>query len=1171
MVELKTLDVITTVKNYRDREMLRTAFSLFSQKISFRWRIVDASVDTRLKDFLLEHGYGDFVYMHHPHVSIYTGMNLGLRAADSELTFVLNEGDVLFDGALENLTNALKKHQSDVVVGSMFQNGNIRSPSPINSGIHLHHLYIHHNAALIKKSAYETVGYYNPDFKIAAEAEWFGRAYSHGIELLSLDTPIVDFEPGGVSDAKTDDQKKIVVDDQVSVYRRIFPEVSQRVLRSIYWYRFKEEAISESLLLELQKSCESDEIFRDSVLKAFKFIWNNIRPTKELRKDAFIRRCKISSAINPSRVPLFEVFDVKLDGDIEIDAHFVKRFSRPSETFIASTIKSLALARPSISPVVICEERTHLSNSRFEGIIICSDELTFDFSELHENQVTDLIPLKFIASAHFHFLVIALHFKSWLMSLSDVVGTVCYSHGIDVRQLETTPRLREEMLEILENRPRCCVTSPSVFLDEKLQRLGISSESRFIVGNPVQPWKSKINQSEVSDVQILHVARPIAWKGHDTLFQALAILKEKGIYATATCILADSLESKDSKNVIAIANSLNLENQISFVEFFDFSDESKVLSANLFVSSSLSEEAYGRTETFGMSNVEAKIEGLTLVISDSGAQREILSNPLFKDDSRAVFYYTPGNALELAKLIEDHSEKLQTGNEKLLRHGIANPFNIEDFGKGINQIVQAQNLKKKLVTFSTSYRGGAGKSSAEIIQILQRHPLIDCLSITLDDPSAEISEAGKQVVARNASSSDHLSRFDDGTILSHTNGGLAGSDLLNWVKGSNLNVVNWTRGLLSNEAIAMLSWLDTPLLIVLRDYQHITGGCHYAQGCKKFETGCVACPQVARAHEQTIVESNYDFKLRNWNIENIHWVALSEQSKQFALRSPLVAEHNIHVLPNPMTSGVVSSEKEIRKESQSTRVLRVAYIPSYAGYSKGTDTAAAIIEEFNVLANKVGIEVEFILNDVSVPLSKSTGVNFKHIGSESIERVLSRCDVTLITSREETFSRTVAESLLVGTPVVSREVGVSFSLSGKESLLSTYDDEALPFDVAKILLETAQKKFDTSHRPQLLMELLPANEQVEKYFLNMTSRKSGRLLMSPHSTVAVRKWFEDSQSKDNGRNLYKPANSAKPDLTMSIFVRLRSIRPSLIRQATRVLLRSPREFFNKTRLFMLGR
>lgn len=1161
------IDVVTTVKNADENSMLRTLASLSRQRTSLNWIIVDASDDDSLKDWLNKQRGPAFSYIHRPGESIYSGMNTGIRAGEGESVLILNVGDELMPGALVEMASILDSSEADCVFGAIFFGESLRVPKVFDSGIYLHNLNLIHNAALIRRVLYEAtdVGLYNANLKICADADWIARAFSKGKKVLISEKPFVFMETGGASDGSSSSQRKIIIADHVRRMKAYFPDVSERLLESIYLYRFNESQLTDKLIYELEESVAANNEFRVSVASAFQFIWKWVRPVEALTKADFVQRCKISRIIFPNSIPLLTVVnggEAAAQGPFSV--HIAGTFSRKTETFLSGAIEALSNASPDESPLIVCNFLTPLAKGRYSGELVSSESLRFHFSDLSEHDLRTVLPGEGLTRAQFHFATVALEFSGWLEHCSNYVGTGVSTHGIDVRDLETSTDLRERFENVLNRRPRIFLTSPSQYLSHKLERILSSSSPVAVVGNPVKPWKSQITASN-DKVRLLHIARPIAWKGHATLLETLRILTERGIEVSATCILGVDEEHKDVENLKRKIQMAGLDDAIEIRPYFDFSDEASSLEANIFVSTSLDDGRFGRSETFGMANVEAAIAGLPLVISDAGAQKEVLLNDGLIPQPPSVNFYEPGNAAALADGIVEVVKIIDSkvGGSGEYSKAIRDLYCAESYADKVLKVSDSCGRRKKVVNFTSSVAGGAGASTLAVHESFAQFLDVDSYLVKFQRYGTS-----PRIFSVRVNGSSHLSRFDQGTIMNHTDGGMDSLQLKGIVAGSNLNIINWTRGLLSNEAVGYLSWLDTPLVIVLRDYQHLTGGCHYLQGCNGYTKDCAGCPQVKNFEDRTKVELTLSQKKSFWNLGNITWVALSKESEQIARSSPLVAPGKLVLIPNALSASDgpdASLFKDPKSEAfgisrESKDEVVVTFIPSYAGFAKGTDLFPALAEALRSLANERNLEVKFLLNGNIESSAKALSLDYELIDPQNPKEALERGDLTLVLSREETFSRTILESLEIGTPVLSQKTGVATLLTSDNSPLETFSEKEDWFTIANraldLVVRSRNRLLDYSN-----VKALPSSSDVAQAYANLASPKPDTMSHSREMPKTLRVW-------ELRYRVESTSARTKERVSLANLMRLNK---ELLRSGLSQAFSDPRLFIRNVKYFLTGR
>ena len=120
-----------------------------------------------------------------------------------------------------------------------------------------------------------------------------------------------------------------------------------------------------------------------------------------------------------------------------------------------------------------------------------------------------------------------------------------------------------------------------------------------------------------------------------------------------------------------------------------------------------------------------------------------------------------------------------------------------------------------------------------------------------------------------------------------------------------LVVHNWFN-LLGTSYRGMLGDIDVPVCFVLHDERLFTGGCHYAEPCRQFETECSRCPQ-ARPIARPLVHREQQRMHDRLRGRRISVVTPSRWLADEAARSATLRDLDIAHIPNPIDTKVFHS------------------------------------------------------------------------------------------------------------------------------------------------------------------------------------------------------------------------------------------------------------------------
>ena len=249
--------------------------------------------------------------------------------------------------------------------------------------------------------------------------------------------------------------------------------------------------------------------------------------------------------------------------------------------------------------------------------------------------------------------------------------------------------------------------------------------------------------------------------------------------------------------------------------------------------------------------------------------------------------------------------------------------------------------------------------------------------------------------------------------------GFAGADFTHRKEFKEADVIHlhWITGVVSMRA---LSKIKKPVVWTLRDMWPLTGGCHYAMGCERYESGCGKCPQLGS-------QSFYDLsrlvliKKRGWLPKKLALVGISEWLSQCARTSSLFNGLAIQTISNNIdAAGFFPEHKDDARRALNLPLNRKIVLigaQQLDDFYKGFDLflqALDRLEMQDVHLLLFGRTEEGLLEKLGRPYSNLGFVS----DTETLRMAYSAADVFAAPSRMDAFGKTLAESMACGTPVV---------------------------------------------------------------------------------------------------------------------------------------------------------
>jgi glycosyltransferase involved in cell wall biosynthesis len=256
----------------------------------------------------------------------------------------------------------------------------------------------------------------------------------------------------------------------------------------------------------------------------------------------------------------------------------------------------------------------------------------------------------------------------------------------------------------------------------------------------------------------------------------------------------------------------------------------------------------------------------------------------------------------------------------------------------------------------------------------------------------------------------------------------------------------------------------TPLVWTLHDINPATGGCHYADGCTRFETACGACPQLLSMSQDDLARSIWRRKAHAYTGLHAGQLRLVAPSRWLAgeiCRSTLLRDAHVEHIPGAVDTRLFSpvDPREARRElglpEDAWLVLFVA--ASLQSRRKGFDLLDQALGTLAVSWDGAD-RPELVTVGAQEPAEPACGLRCHHLGPMDDDRRLalaySAADLFVIPSREDNLPNTVVEALACGTPALGFAVGGIPELirPGETGLLAPAEDaEALAAAMGRLL------------------------------------------------------------------------------------------------------------------------
>ena len=253
--------------------------------------------------------------------------------------------------------------------------------------------------------------------------------------------------------------------------------------------------------------------------------------------------------------------------------------------------------------------------------------------------------------------------------------------------------------------------------------------------------------------------------------------------------------------------------------------------------------------------------------------------------------------------------------------------------------------------------------------------------------------------------------------------------------------------------IEKLKQINKPIVWTLHDMWAFTGGCHYNDGCERFQKACGNCPQLFRSGKNDLSHSVLKRKKKAWNKLDITIVTPSNWLAECAKESSLFKDRSIEIIHNGLDLNLFkpvdkTTARRIWELPIDKKLILFGAMRATNDYRKGFDL---ICESLKLLSVKYSDEAQLVVFGAGEPENPpdfGLPVHYlDHLHDDvSLSLLYAAADVTVVPSRQEAFGQTISESLACGTPVVA------FSVTGSRDIVDHRINGylATPFNVSDI-------------------------------------------------------------------------------------------------------------------------
>lgn len=199
---------IITITYNSSHCLTETIESVLSQDYgAIEYNIIDGGSTDGTVDIIRRYAEIDqrLHWISEPDNGISDAFNKGIRMASGDIIGILNSDDQYAHGALRMVADAAAAHpEYDVFHGNMLRyQGDtplfLLMPSDVDKSF-WHEMPLNHPATFVTRRAYQKVGFFDTELKIAMDYDMMLRLYIAGAGFMHVDAVLAHMRYGGVSD-----------------------------------------------------------------------------------------------------------------------------------------------------------------------------------------------------------------------------------------------------------------------------------------------------------------------------------------------------------------------------------------------------------------------------------------------------------------------------------------------------------------------------------------------------------------------------------------------------------------------------------------------------------------------------------------------------------------------------------------------------------------------------------------------------------------------------------------------------------------------------------------------------------------------------------------------------------------------------------------------------------
>lgn len=245
--------------------------------------------------------------------------------------------------------------------------------------------------------------------------------------------------------------------------------------------------------------------------------------------------------------------------------------------------------------------------------------------------------------------------------------------------------------------------------------------------------------------------------------------------------------------------------------------------------------------------------------------------------------------------------------------------------------------------------------------------------------------------------------------------------------------LHWVnQGMLSLADMQKIFSSRKPVVWTLHDMWPITGICHHAQGCTRYQTQCRDCPLLYKGSAHDLSNKTFLKKQQIYKKVDLTFVACSHWLEELVHKSMLSLGHDVTSIPNPINTNLFhpTDKTSVRKKLHLPADKRLLLFSSMkiTDKRKGIDYLIAACQllqkQHPDFCDTLGVVVMGSESQQYADLFPFPIYCIDYVSSEKeIANVYNSVDLFVTPSLQENLPNTIVEAMSCGVPCVGFNTG----------------------------------------------------------------------------------------------------------------------------------------------------